>query len=83
MADEKPINGGPAFPQCVGVGTEGNIIASYDFVDGAGLSLRDYFAAKALQGLIANTDYTTYGYGQMAIYAYQAADAMLAQRGKQ
>ena len=43
-----------------------------------GMTLRDYFAAAALQGLAAKyggADYSTF-----AIYAYGFADAMLAKR---
>ena len=69
--------GGPAFP------------SSVDHADGssvvyAGLTLRDYFAAKALQGLLAALD----GYrpshlidaDAFADEAYGLADAMLAER---
>ena len=46
----------------------------------AGMSLRDYFAAKALQGLLAGE-----GDGiveRYALSAYRLADAMLAARGQ-
>ena len=47
-----------------------------------GASLRDYFAAKAMQGLLAQSCGTALGsdltYG--AQYAYRVADAMLAAR---
>lgn len=46
-----------------------------------GMSLRDYFAAKAMQGLIASNDE---GAGdrltELPEYAYQIADAMIAAR---
>jgi hypothetical protein len=44
-----------------------------------GISLRDYFAAKAMQGLLTNFkyDYDENGYAQSA---YKIADAMLAAR---
>lgn len=62
----------PAFPQ-VSTDPDGDL---WD----PGMSLRDYFAAKALQGLLAcpigdNTQ-TTY-----AKLAYEYADAMLKARG--
>lgn len=58
-----------------------------------GLSLRDYFAAKALQGLLANPGgpiqrHEMHGWGftncnpdNVAATAYGMADAMLAARG--
>lgn len=68
-------DGGPAFPI-----TEANGANSGDM----GMSLRDYFAAKALQsGWLRNTDI---GYGGMtspqimATACYEIADAMLAAR---
>lgn len=79
--DSNSKNGGPAFPQCVGVGTEGNVIASYDFVDGAGMSLRDYFAAKAMQGALAGVPGPHLTPNRCAEEAYAMADAMLKARG--
>lgn len=57
--------GGPAFPlQSIGP----------DFAPGyAGMTLRDYFAAKAMQGLIVDVD----GYDYIAEVSYKMADAML------
>lgn len=50
-----------------------------------GMTLRDYFAAKALQGMHASlansSDWPTVeGLNEMAIIAYDQADAMLAAR---
>ena len=58
------INGGAAFP---------------DFLKD-GMSLRDYFAAKALQGLLAST--VEGGYEVFAEAAYKVADAMIKERNK-
>ena len=65
-------NGGPAFPlQSIGP----------DFAPGyAGMTLRDYFAAKAMQGLLANTVRATEE--RFALQAYLVADAMLEVRKK-
>ena len=78
--------GGPAFP------TFNNV----SYCDEGGMTLRDYFAAKALVGALANSDS---GNGAMeptmmyvashpqeacdlfATFAYRLADAMLAARG--
>lgn len=46
-----------------------------------GISMRDYFAAKALLGLISNPQYA----GDMRLIsarAYEHADAMLSERAK-
>ena len=47
-----------------------------------GVTLRDYFAAKAMQGLLAQSCGTALGSDPIhgAQYAYQMADAMLAAR---
>ena len=65
--------GGPAFP------------ASYYTDDGQwakrdGMTLRDYFAAKALQGLIGTGTERGMIYDRVAEVAYMYADAMLKAR---
>ena len=74
-------DGGPAFP-----------VADYDHMvfqpatvaetkrDLSGMSLRDYFAAKALQGMSANPYYDDYGFDTISEMAYAQAEAMLAAR---
>lgn len=50
-----------------------------------GMTLRDYFAAKALQGMLADLPNSLYGLDWMektAKSAYEVADAMLAARGQ-
>ena len=46
-----------------------------------GMTLRDYFAAKAMHGIISDPD-TQMSYQEIAIRAYQYADAMLEMRKK-
>ena len=66
--------GGPAFPQAL-LNDEGEV---HYFHDWHGMSLRDYFAAKAMQALIHVQVKTAQ---QMtAETAYQWADAMLKAR---
>lgn len=65
-------NGGPAFP--------GTALA--------GMSLRDYFAAKAMQaaiGMLAGNHFWNEGgfFSDLAKNAYEMADAMLAAREAQ
>jgi hypothetical protein len=61
--------GGPAFPQ--------RSTDSWE-VDAEGMALRDYFAAKAMQGMLASD--ADLGEAGLAKWAYVYADAMLAAR---
>jgi hypothetical protein len=68
---KKPIdNGGPAFPY-----GEANFTDKFS----QGMTLRDYFAAAALQGMIAHHG-DPMNRKEMAVRAYLSADAMLAAR---
>ena len=62
--------GGPAFP----TGTGGNTPYSN------GMTLRDFFAAKAMQGLLACPATITRNENMYACDAYTMADAMLKAR---
>lgn len=65
--------GGPAFPEL------GNVGYNSDWQCEAGMTLRDYFAAKAMQGIISSD--CNYGaFGDLASDAYCIADAMLEAR---
>ena len=78
MSDD--INdGGPAFPEA-GMGG----LPNGEFISGqAGMTLRDYFAAKALMGLLASVDSECdINKDISAKWAYEVADAMIAARGK-
>ena len=70
-------DGGPAFP--VFPETGGGHASAFQ-----GMTLRDYFAAKAMQGLITSrhTDYENGWYNEerLANSAYNMADAMLKAR---
>ena len=63
-------NGGPAFPQC-----SYNLKGGYDII--GGMTLRDYFAAKAMQTLV---DRRSLPLGTIAETAYLIADEMLKAR---
>lgn len=67
--------GGPAYPS-------GNEVVLGDWRSSghAGMTLRDYFAAKAMQGQVASEGEATAE--DMASWAYLMADAMLAERAK-
>lgn len=80
-------NGGPAFPtfEMVEEYHEGKqqFIARPHAL--SGMSLRDYFAAKAMQAMVcADADNGRFrdGAGRTAEFAYVVADAMLAEREK-
>ena len=85
----KTKDGGPVFPLC------GTIVKQYQptgIVTGeslqgfqSGMSLRDYFAVKAMQGLLSYTHAADRFRGDLkcaAIEAYEIADAMLTERKK-
>lgn len=78
----KTTDGGPAFPVPVAE-IQGIATHSGEFGAGmTGMSLRDYFAAKAMQGLIArDAPSSDEDAPFVAAYAYEMADAMLAARG--
>lgn len=63
-------NGGPAFPVA---GSEHNYPIE-------GMTLRDYFAAKAMQAMLSNQEWNHWSGKQHAEYAYGVADEMLQAR---
>lgn len=79
-----------AFPQKVewkedGIGFEGEDVKSGTVTQYAGMNIRDYFAAKAMQGMMANPSlFSADGEFRVENFtaAYAAADAMLAARGE-
>ena len=73
-----PKDGGPAFPVPAPVCSGPNNSWEYP---SDGMTLRDYFAAAALQGILASPD-TVGSQPSIAGYAYQYADTMLAERAK-
>lgn len=73
--------GGSAFP-LPAINNDGRIDYADDTGRG-GMTLLDYFAAKALNGLLSQTDPSDYQmYPKIAGVAYRLADAMLAERNK-
>lgn len=58
--------GGPAFP--------------FEFKGREGMTLRDYFAAKAMQGLVAHGGCSATTADLLAEWSYRIADGMLAAR---
>lgn len=90
--------GGPAFPMQEPQAIHAYAVAAIDGITDTGerdraylkaraeavggMTLRDYFAAKAMQGLLAQSCGTAFGSDPIhgAQYAYQMADAMIAVR---
>lgn len=68
-------NGGPAFP------TENGRQVGSDAYMYEGVTLRDYFASKAMQGFAADPNYGA-EISEMALWSYKWADAMLNERAK-
>lgn len=75
MTDKK--DGGPAFP-VVGMTQRGD--QSFMGVFNNGMTLRDWFAGMALQGLLS--DNINASHDDFAKHAFKYADAMLAEREK-
>lgn len=75
-------DGGPAFPHVADLVRDhgdGNMTTKQ--ITAGGMSLRDYFAAKAMQGLVTTlTNSTT---TTIVAESYEFADAMLAERERQ
>lgn len=77
-------NGGPAFPR---EDYQANGSAGFGGLGQEGLSMREYYAAKAMSGLISGSMAygSPFGIGdekQIAKYAFIIADAMLSEGGK-
>lgn len=65
-------NGGPAFPI---------LQDGCQFPRAEGMTLRDYFAAKAMQSYLLDKDRDSFTFEQWAQASYEMADAMLNARG--
>ena len=62
------INGGPVFPSEIGTISKG-------------MTLRDYFAGRAMQSYLLDKDRDSFTFKQWAQASYEMADAMLEARG--
>jgi hypothetical protein len=61
---------------------EGGAAFPSEYYADAGMSMRDYFAAAALQGLLADGYHKNHKYCNVAEDAYMLADAMI-EKGKE
>ena len=71
--------GGPAFPVAdpMGVHSPSNVAEAKRLAEG--MTMRDYFAAKAMQAYLTAPD-TGFDFEELSRAAYQQADAMLEAR---
>ena len=73
--EQKIETGGPAFPVQYSNEADGPTVRPH-----VGMTLRDYFAAKAMQGFLTAEYASTYRPEVWAKDAYEMADAMLKAR---
>jgi hypothetical protein len=82
-------DGGPAFPapgkissKAYGMlpGEVPRLVHTQEEPASSGMTLRDYFAAKALHGLLHAESHGDYSNEHIAVIAYMLADAMLKAR---
>jgi len=64
----------PAFPV--------EVIYTQDNEKFNGMTLRDYFAAKAMQGMLSENSGIRYPTDELVDFAYKVADAMISAREK-
>lgn len=69
----RPRDGGLAFPRPASVDPHFEARCASQ----TGMSLRDYFAGQALVGFLASEWYGVQAWHELAVNAYQHADAML------
>ena len=77
MTKESINDGGQAFPHKRQIRCNGEVI---DYVMESGMTIRDYFASAALQGMMAEYDPEDELEHYIAKWAYKAADAMIRAR---
>lgn len=75
--------GGSAFPVTPGVDQHGQLGVGQPYPE-PGMTLRDYFAAKAMGAMVGTGEHAFKGFDgyeyQLAANAYRVADAMIAAR---
>lgn len=79
MSSADRTDGGAAFPQHLAIGPNGDVYGSAYYAEG--MSLRDWFAAKAMSGWLASFGpEDAVKPASIATLAYEIADAMIAAR---
>jgi hypothetical protein len=74
-------DGGPAFPASISVGSRGDFYTSCETQ--SGMTMRDYFAAHAMAAIMVSDETrkdASKNLSKCAAWAYQQADAMIAER---
>ena len=75
----KPSTGSPAFPEVRII--NGDIYNPSTKVYYPGMTLRDYFAAKAMVGIVSTrAEHGVFDFNEISSDSYMLADAMLKQR---
>ena len=64
------MNDTPAFP----------VSGDWSQIKDKGMTLRDYFAAKAMQGMLSENSSIRYPTDELVDFAYKVADAMMKAR---
>ena len=72
--------GGPAFPVPTDLANKLGCVSSES---DAGMSIRDYFAAKALSGMMSRKDSDGWTQREIASDCYKYADAMIKERERE
>ena len=72
MSDQKKTDGGPAFPIY-------GKLNEWGYAEQPGMTLRDYFAAKVMQGSIDSSWFHS-DHNRSAKWCYEVADAMIKAR---
>lgn len=72
-------DGGPAFPVVIDDVRDFTTYQDYGLI---GMTLRDWFAGQVLAGVLADSKANPSTFDKLARFAYDASDAMLAERDK-
>ena len=75
----KQNDGGPAFPIPI-ISQNSSTGETTSWQTEGGMTIRDYFAAKAMQGMCADPNFMPNEYVVVTEMAYEMADAMLKAR---
>ena len=79
MTDKQIGDGGPAFPVTEWGRTNAGEVVQHTV---GGMAMRDYFAAQAMQGLLASDEYSAQNIETISRFAYSQADSMLRARAE-
>jgi hypothetical protein len=72
----------PAFPRPFSLDTREAFDDSIAHPAHTGITIQDYFAAKAMQGMLSENSGIRYPTDELAKFAYEVADAMIKARSE-